>query len=86
MDEAALYAALAEGRLFGAACDVFEQEPPSAETRFSLPCFIGSLHIGANTGRKSALIRVGRTVASDVLAVLNGRAAFSLWADDLLRA
>lgn len=73
VNEAALADALREGRLFGAACDVFETEPPPADhPLLALPNFIGSLHIGAAT--EEALLRVGNVVVSDVLAVLRGEA------------
>jgi D-3-phosphoglycerate dehydrogenase len=73
VDEAALADALREGRLFGAACDVFETEPPRPDhPLLALPNFIGSLHIGAAT--EEALLRVGNAVVSDVLAVLRGEA------------
>lgn len=73
VDEAALADALREGRLFGAACDVFETEPPRPDhPLLALPNFIGSLHVGAAT--EEALLRVGNAVVSDVLAVLRGEA------------
>lgn len=72
VNETDLYNALKSGQIFGAGSDVFEQEPPRADNPlFSLPNFIGSLHIGANT--EEALLRVGATVVDDVLAVLEGR-------------
>jgi D-3-phosphoglycerate dehydrogenase len=73
VDETALADALREGRLFGAACDVFETEPPRPDhPLLALPNFIGSLHVGAAT--EEALLRVGNAVVSDVLAVLRGEA------------
>ncbi|NVO13200.1 MAG: hydroxyacid dehydrogenase [Rhodoplanes sp.] len=71
VDEAALVDALRHGRLAAAACDVFETEPPRPDDPLlALPNFIGSLHVGAATDE--ALLRVGHTVVSDVLAVLRG--------------
>lgn len=73
VDEVALADALREGRLFGAACDVFETEPPRPDhPLLALPNFIGSLHVGAAT--EEALLRVGNAVVNDVLAVLRGEA------------
>lgn len=72
VDEAALYAALAEGRIYAAASDVFTDEPAKPDNPLlSLDNFIGTLHVGANT--EEALVRVGRDVAEDVIAVLQGR-------------
>ncbi|MDQ0359174.1 phosphoglycerate dehydrogenase-like enzyme [Rhodoplanes tepidamans] len=71
VDETALAAALAAGRLTGAACDVFEREPPPPDhPLLRAPNFVGTLHVGASTD--AALRRVGDIVVRDVLAVLRG--------------
>ena len=72
LDEEALYRALKEGRIAGAACDVFCEEPPTRENPlFSLPNFVGTPHIGANTD--DALYTVGITCVEQILDVLEGR-------------
>lgn len=60
VDELALYLALLEGRLAGAALDVFEREPPVDSPLFSLPNFIGTPHSAAQT--EDAQEQVGRLV------------------------
>lgn len=50
IDEAALYAAITEGRVAGAALDVFEREPPAAgNPLLSLDEVIVTPHLGAST-------------------------------------
>ena len=50
VDDDALYAALAEGRLAGAALDVFADEPVRPENRFvRLPNVLVSPHLGGAT-------------------------------------
>ena len=71
VDEAALADALRQGRLGGAASDVFETEPPPADhPLLAFPNFVGALHMGGST--HESLMRVGTTVVNDVLAVLRG--------------
>ena len=48
IDEIALAQALRDGRIGGAAMDVFEQEPPSAEI-LAAPNLIATPHIGGQT-------------------------------------
>ena len=74
VDEEALYAALKEGRLAGAASDVFCQEPPTKEhPLLSLPNFVATPHIGANTDE--ALYTVGMACVDQIFDVLEGRPA-----------
>ena len=58
VDEAALAAALAGGRLAGAAADVFATEPPSEPELLRLPTFLGTPHVGAST--EEAVLAMGR--------------------------
>ncbi len=61
VDEEALYNAIQNGKVAGAALDVFAQEPLADYKLFSLDQVIGSPHIGAST--EEALARVGAEVA-----------------------
>ena len=57
--------------LAAAASDVFAVEPPGVDMPLmSLPIFLPTPHIGANT--EEALYRMGITVVEDLFAVLNG--------------
>ena len=71
VDEKALYRALREGAIAGAALDVFEQEPPGHTPLVGLDNFIGCPHIGGIT--VEAIARIGMTVARDIVAVLKGQ-------------
>lgn len=71
VDEQALYHALKDGEIAGAALDVFEKEPPGKTPLTELDNFIGSPHIGGIT--TEAIARIGMTVAEDIVAVLKGQ-------------
>jgi D-3-phosphoglycerate dehydrogenase len=58
VDEDALASALREGRLAGAAADVFAIEPPVGSQLLSCPTFVGTPHIGAST--TEAVLAMGR--------------------------
>ena len=66
IDEEALYEVLCDGKIAGAACDVFVKEPVTAEHKLmTLSNFVGTPHLGANTD--DALRRVGMAVVIGVL-------------------
>lgn len=73
VDEAALIDALDEGRLGGAALDVFAQEPPVDRRLVSHPRVVCTPHIGAQT--REAQERVATETARMVLAALEGSLA-----------
>ncbi len=69
-DEKAVYDALKEMRIAGAATDVFEEEPASPENiLLTLDNFIATPHMASHT--EEALIRMS-LVAKDIIAVLKG--------------
>lgn len=73
IDEAALSQALAEGRVAGAALDVFAVEPPGDNILFKSPKVIVTPHIAGSTAE--AQTGVALDVAQQVLAVLGGKPA-----------
>lgn len=71
VDENALFNALKEGKIAGAAVDVFESEPtPQDNKLLTLDNVVFSPHIGAST--KEAQIRAGTITADQILKVLDG--------------
>ena len=67
VDEAELAAALKEGRLAGAAMDVFTQEPPTADNPLlALDNFVGTPHLGASTAESQ--VNVAAAVARQMIA------------------
>jgi D-3-phosphoglycerate dehydrogenase / 2-oxoglutarate reductase len=70
VDEIALYNALKEGAIAGAALDVFEEEPTTDSPLFTLPNVVVTPHLGASTAE--AQDRAGVTAAEQVAAALRG--------------
>lgn len=70
IDETALYHALENGTLAGAAIDAFEKEPPTGSPLIGHPKVIAIPHLGASTVEAQAL--TGVDVAEGVLDALNG--------------
>ncbi|MEM7347452.1 MAG: phosphoglycerate dehydrogenase [Chloroflexota bacterium] len=70
IDELALYQALANGHLAGAACDAFAQEPPGENPLLTLDNFIATPHSGAATHQTAH--RTSLLAAENLLAVLRG--------------
>jgi phosphoglycerate dehydrogenase-like enzyme len=58
VDESALKDALMNGRLAGAAFDVFAEEPPAERNLWSMNNFVGTPHIGGGTSE--AVLAMGR--------------------------
>lgn len=70
VDEAALAAALAEGRLAGAAVDVFETEPAVSSPLFTAPNTVLTPHVAGYSAEASLRSRV--MTAENVVAALRG--------------
>jgi phosphoglycerate dehydrogenase-like enzyme len=71
VDERALLAALADGRLRGAALDVFEDEPPRGADLFDLENLVLSPHNGGLS--VESIEEMTRRATASVLDVLSGR-------------
>jgi len=70
IDEQALYDALSNNRIAGAALDVFEVEPPTNKQLLNLPNFVCTPHIGAQT--KEAQELASTVIAEKVIQILRG--------------
>jgi glyoxylate reductase len=71
VDSAALATAIGEGRLGGAGLDVYEDEPGVPRELLDAPRAVLLPHIGSAT--RKARDAMARTVAENVIAVLDGR-------------
>ena len=70
IDENALYEYLKDGKLSGAALDVFEIEPATSNKLASLPNFISTPHMGAQT--KEAQSLAANVIAEKIIQILRG--------------
>jgi len=70
IDEDALYDALKNGNLGGAALDVFEKEPATGNKLATLPNVILTPHIGAQT--KEAQSLAANVIAEKIIQILRG--------------
>jgi len=68
VDESALYDALKEGRIAGAALDVYEQEPPKDSPLLTLDNVVFTPHLGAST--KEAQVAVSVEIARQAVKYL----------------
>ncbi len=75
IDENALYQALVEGKVAGAALDVFESEPPLENPLLGLPGVVVTPHLGAST--MEAQVNVAVQVAEQVVFALRGEPVVS---------
>jgi D-3-phosphoglycerate dehydrogenase len=72
IDEKALYNALKDNRIAGAALDVFDQEPPPQDSPLlTLPNFIAAPHVAGVT--REAVDRMGVAAVENILSVLDGK-------------
>jgi len=71
VDEKALYDALKEGKIAGAALDVYESEPPEKSPLFELDNVVLTPHLGAST--KEGQIKAGTVCAEQINKVLSGK-------------
>ena len=70
IDEEALYNSLKDGNLAGAALDVFEVEPATGNQLTTLPNFVATPHMGAQT--KEAQLLAANVIAEKIIQVLRG--------------
>ena len=70
IDEDALYNSLKEGNIAGAALDVFEVEPATGNRLTTLPNFVATPHMGAQT--KEAQLLAANIIAEKIIQVLRG--------------
>ncbi len=70
VDETALAEAVREGRVAGAAIDVFDTEPSTDSPLFGVPGIVVTPHLGAST--REAQDKAGITIAEQVLLSLAG--------------
>ena len=70
IDEEDLYNSLKDGDLAGAALDVFEVEPATGNKLTTLPNFIATPHMGAQT--KEAQLLAANVIAEKIIQVLRG--------------
>ncbi len=70
VDEKALYTALKEGKIKGAALDVYENEPPADSLLLELDNIVFTPHVGAST--REAQLRAGTVAAEQMLIALRG--------------
>jgi len=70
VDEEALFRALQEAWIAGAAMDAFKEEPATASPLLKLDNFIATPHIGATT--YESIVRMGTLAVENTLQVLRG--------------
>ncbi|MDR3781930.1 MAG: D-2-hydroxyacid dehydrogenase [Candidatus Nitrosotalea sp.] len=70
IDEDALYDALKEGKIAGAALDVFEKEPAVGNKLTTLPNIVCTPHIGAQT--KEAQTLAANVIGEKIIMILRG--------------
>ncbi len=70
VDERALYNALKDDRIAGAALDVFEVEPPTNSALVQLPNVVCTPHIGAQTYEAQKL--AANVIAEKIIQILKG--------------